>query len=204
MDALLSALFTAIVSSSVASLVIGSLLAKRTETVKQQVLAEFQRLQESLRSQRTWQERSVAELLAPVVMQLGRTKRAFGRWKAKNVYLESKVIRDGNLAIRDALLGKPHLIPTALVEHAHRLVEHYDRWLEEFGLPFSARSRGAVRVDVQEDVDRAVRVKRRDGVLRFRHARAYVSRSTSRRRAPVFLVVDGRDGRGFSPPPRER
>jgi hypothetical protein len=42
------------------------------------------------------------------------------------------VIREGNLAIRDLLLQKGHLIPPELLEDAGLLVEHYDRWLEEY------------------------------------------------------------------------
>jgi hypothetical protein len=42
------------------------------------------------------------------------------------------VVRTGNLAIRDLLLAKPHLIPPDLRDHANTLVVHYDVWLEEF------------------------------------------------------------------------
>ena len=43
-----------------------------------------------------------------------------------------EVIREGNLAIRDLLLTKGYLIPPELLNDAGMLVEHYDRWLEEF------------------------------------------------------------------------
>ena len=65
-------------------------------------------------------------------MQFDRTRRAFGRWTSKNLFLESKIIREGNLIIRDLLLTKGNLIPPQLLEDAGKLVEHYDRWLEEF------------------------------------------------------------------------
>jgi hypothetical protein len=74
----------------------------------------------------------LSELLAPMVIQLERTKSAFNRWISKNLYLEAKIIRDGNLIIRDLLLRKAHLIPGDLRLDANRLVEHYDVWLEEF------------------------------------------------------------------------
>lgn len=74
----------------------------------------------------------MTELLGPVAIQLDRTQRAFQRWQAHNVFLESKVIREGNLAIRDLLLLKPHLMPPDLLTDAGLLIEHYDRWLEEF------------------------------------------------------------------------
>jgi hypothetical protein len=73
-------------------------------------------------------------------MQLDRTRRALDRYTAKNTYLEAKVLRDGNLAIRDLLLKVPHLIPPNLLEDASRLVEHYDRWLEEYERVRSAES----------------------------------------------------------------
>ena len=65
-------------------------------------------------------------------MQLKRTKRAFNRWNSKNLYLEAKIVREGNETIRDLILSKGHLIPPELMEHAEKLVEHFDRWLEEF------------------------------------------------------------------------
>ena len=65
-------------------------------------------------------------------MQFERTRRAFDRWSGKNLYLEARIIREGNLAFRDLLLAKGHLIPPHLMADAALLVEHYDRWLEEF------------------------------------------------------------------------
>jgi hypothetical protein len=82
--------------------------------------------------QRSWKERAVSDLLAPLYMQFDRTSRAYQRYKESRTFLEAKVIRDGNLAIRDLLLAKPHLIPPSLLDDAARLIEHYDRWFEEF------------------------------------------------------------------------
>jgi hypothetical protein len=48
------------------------------------------------------------------------------------VFLEANVIKKGNETIRDLLLTKPYLIPIDLLEDAGRLIQHYDRWLEEF------------------------------------------------------------------------
>lgn len=83
-------------------------------------------------SQRAWKESSVSELLGPIYLQLSRTRRAFDRWRGENLYLEASVVRAGNVAVRDLLLSKPHLIPPELREHASALVVHYDVWLEEF------------------------------------------------------------------------
>ena len=96
------------------------------------------------RSNRAWKEQAVAKLLGPVFIQLDRTARAFKRWKDRNLFLESEVIRKGNLAIRDLLLSNPHLIPPELLEDASVLIEHYDRWLEEY-----EKKRGTDRPDLE-------------------------------------------------------
>jgi len=106
-----------LLSGSVMAGLISVVLARRTDI---------------FRSQRTWKERSVSDLLAPIHMQLERTHRAFARYEAKNTFLEAKVLKDGNLTIRDLLLKNGNLIPPHLLEDASRLVEHYDRWLEEY------------------------------------------------------------------------
>lgn len=90
------------------------------------------RLEMRVKSQYSWKEQSVTELLAPLNMQFDRTERAFNRWHDKNLYLEMKVVKAGNETIRDLLLGKGHLIPPELREDAGRLIEHYDVWLEKF------------------------------------------------------------------------
>jgi hypothetical protein len=90
------------------------------------------RTAEEIRSQRSWKEHSVAELLGPLNIQFDRTKRAFERWEKQNLYLEAKVVKVGNETIRDLLLSKGHLIPPELLDDAGKLVEHYDVWLEIF------------------------------------------------------------------------
>jgi len=72
------------------------------------------------------------ELLTPLVIQLKRTQNAFHRWTSQNLFLESEIIRKGNLAARDLLIDKAHLIPPDLVSDAHALIYHYDRWLEKY------------------------------------------------------------------------
>ena len=111
----------AVISAGVVSTVIG-ILFKGFVT----------RIETEIKSHRIWKEKSVAELLGPVNMQLDRTKRAFERWSKKNLYLEAKVVRAGNEIIRNLLLEKGHLIPPELLEDAGKLVEHYDVWLEKF------------------------------------------------------------------------
>jgi hypothetical protein len=73
-----------------------------------------------------------SELLAPMVMHLERTRRAFERWNSRNLYLEASIIREGNVAVRDLLIEKADLIPPDLIEDAKKLIVHYDAWLEKF------------------------------------------------------------------------
>lgn len=73
-----------------------------------------------------------SELLTPMMIQLQRTRDAFYRWTDKNLFLESEIVRKGNQAVRDLLIGKAHLIPSDLVSDAQALIAHYDRWLEKY------------------------------------------------------------------------
>lgn len=114
-------LAAALISGAVASTVVGVIFTGYVTHVEEEV-----------RSQRAWKERSVAELLGPMNIQFDRTKRAFDRWTEKNLYIEVKVIKVGNETIRDRLLTKGHLIPPELFEDAGKLIEHYDVWLELF------------------------------------------------------------------------
>lgn len=132
MSTLLDALLAALFSGSFLSATLGFLFYRRTKAIEARVSEEMQQGLAVFQSRRSWREQSLAGLLGPMFMQLDRTERAFARWKTKNLYIESKIIREGNLAIRDLLLQKGHLIPPHLLPDASALVEHYDRWLEEF------------------------------------------------------------------------
>ncbi len=90
------------------------------------------KVETEIKSNRSWKEKSVSELLAPLNMQFDRTHRAFHRWNSQNLFLEAKVVGEGNRIIRDLLLHKGHLIPPELLEEAGKLIEHYDVWLEKF------------------------------------------------------------------------
>ena len=132
MDNFFNLLLAGLLSGSVVSGIITLLFNRRTTRIKEEIRIEFERGLQVFRSSREWKEQSVSELLGPMYMQFERTKRAFDRWKDKNLYLEGEIIRKGNTEIRDLLLKKAHLIPPELLNHAGTLVEHYDLWLEEF------------------------------------------------------------------------
>jgi hypothetical protein len=143
MSMLSTALLSAILSGTVLATILGVLFQRRAATIQAAIKMEFDAMAATAGTQRVWRERAVAELLGPVFMQLDRTERAFRRWSAHNAFIEAKVIREGNLVIRDLLLAKPHLVPPDLLTAAGALVEHYDRWLEEFD-----RVRSAERPDL--------------------------------------------------------
>lgn len=65
-------------------------------------------------------------------MYLERTKRAAKRWQSANFYLEAKILKETNVAVRYLLLAKGHLIPPDLRDDAARLIEHYDYWIEKY------------------------------------------------------------------------
>jgi hypothetical protein len=132
MDNFLGSLLAGVVSGSVISTLLGVFLHRRAKSIEAEIKSQYDRSLAIFQSTRSWKERAVSELLGPIFIQFDRTERAFDRWQSKNLFLEAKVIMEGNLAIRDVLLMKSHLIPPALREDAGKLVEHYDRWLEEF------------------------------------------------------------------------
>ncbi len=121
-----------LVGSSIATAGLGALFLRRNKRVEAEITARFSEALKVFESTRAWKQQVLFELLGPMVMQFERTKRAFDRWDKKDLYLEAKVVREGNLIIRDLLLGKGHLIPPPLMADATSLIEHYDAWLEEF------------------------------------------------------------------------
>ncbi|HUI79203.1 MAG TPA: hypothetical protein VLY24_14860 [Bryobacteraceae bacterium] len=121
-----------LVGSSLATAVLGALFLRRNKTVEAAIKAQFDESFKVFESKRSWKQQALFELLGPLQMQFERTKRAFDRWDHKNLYLEGKVVREGNQTIHDLLLTKGHLIPPHLMLDACKLVEHYDAWLEAF------------------------------------------------------------------------
>jgi len=121
-----------LLGSSIATAILGALFLRWNKTVESKIKSHFDQQFSVFQSTRAWKQQALAELFGPLVMNFDRTKAAFDRWDRKNLYLEGQVVRQGNQTIRDILLSKGHLIPPQLVEHATRLVVHYDVWMEEF------------------------------------------------------------------------
>jgi len=132
MSAFFDATLGGLIGSSITGAVVGALFLRRNKTLESTIQARFNEAYKIFESTRSWKEQALSELFGPLVMQLERTGRAFKRWKTKNLHLEEEVIRRGNLAVRDLLLAKGHLIPPTLMNDATLLVEHYDAWLEAY------------------------------------------------------------------------
>lgn len=132
MAQLLDVVIGSFLGSSVVTALLGVLFLRRNKTIETQIEAQFNQGLKVFESTRSWKEQALAELFGPLQMQLERTKHAFERWDNKNLHLEAEVIQKGNIAIRDLLLAKGHLIPAQLMAHAIALIEHYDAWIEAY------------------------------------------------------------------------
>lgn len=121
-----------LLTGAVFAAMLGGFFQIRLAHTADQLRSQHEKEMALFTSQRSWEEQAVSNLLGPMYIQFDRTRRAFRRYTARNSYLEAQVLKEGNVAIRDLLLTHPHLIPPELLSHAGQLVEHYDRWLEEF------------------------------------------------------------------------
>lgn len=124
---------TVLVSSGIAASAVSVLTLRKTRKIEESVRAESERSLQEFRSTRDAKERMLTELIGPICMHLHRTKRAFGRYKDSNAYLEAEVLYKGNAHARDLILQKGYMLDARLLDHAIRLLEHYDAWLEEYG-----------------------------------------------------------------------
>jgi hypothetical protein len=129
-------------SGGVIAAVLAVVFHQRTKSIEQRLRVEAEERISVYRSTREWKQSVLSQVLGPSIMHFDRTRRAFGRWKDKQLFLEIEVIGTSNRFVRDLLLAHGHLIPTELLENAGALVEHYDVWLEEFD-----RKRGAENPD---------------------------------------------------------
>lgn len=132
MPDLLSLAITGLLSSSVGAVIVGAIFVRHNKMIEAEIQEKFARALKVFESERTWKQQALFELFGPLQMQFDRTHNAFKRWTKKNLYLEGKVVREGNETIRNLLLSKGHLIPPDLMKEACSLVEHYDAWLEKY------------------------------------------------------------------------
>jgi hypothetical protein len=123
-----SALIAGLLSGSVIATVLGLMTQRRSIMLESQIQDSFRRLVETRESQ--WA--LLQQVLGPVCAHLQRTELAFARWKEQNLFLEQQIIAESNREVRRILLEKYHLLTPHLRVPAMQLVQHYDRWFEEF------------------------------------------------------------------------
>jgi len=123
---------TTLISSGIAATFISRMMLKGSKQVEEEIRESSEKSIHTFESTRIAKEQMLHELIGPVVMHLFRTKRAFNRYKGEDGYLEAEVLYKGNKSIRDMLLQKGYLLDASMLEHAIKLIEHYDVWLEEY------------------------------------------------------------------------
>ncbi len=117
---------------AIVTALINLLFKSKLERITTDIKNQSEKISTIFRSQYTWREQSLSELLGPINMLLNRTDGAFRRLTANNKFVEAKILKESNEKIRDLLLQKSHLLPSELTDDANKLVVHYDRYLEEF------------------------------------------------------------------------
>ena len=127
-DSFQDALLAAVLSGGVIATVLGLVTHRRSLQQASEIEDQFRRLVETRESR--WA--LLQEVLGPVNAHLARTRLAFGRWREQNLFLEQQIIYESNAEIRTILLAKYHLLTPELRPHAMELVQHFDRWFEEF------------------------------------------------------------------------
>ena len=81
---------------------------------------------------REWKQASLEKVVAPVVMNLNRTKIANERYIKSHKFGFAAILYESNKTVRDILLANGHLIPNELVKPASCLVAHYDIWIKRY------------------------------------------------------------------------
>lgn len=111
--------------------VIGFFILKREEILKKKIEEEFKKRDMFFNTRFNYKLRALEELLAPVKLQLIRSKIAVRKYDAGNEYRE-KIIKECNETIRKILLEKGHLIPPDLMPFTEKFISHYDQWLQAY------------------------------------------------------------------------
>jgi len=111
--------------------VIGYFFNKREERMKKTIEEEFNKRNTFFDVRFNFKLRALEELLAPIKLQLIRSKITLKGYDANNEYRE-KILKECNETIRRLLLEKGHLVPADLIPSAEMLISHYDEWLQAY------------------------------------------------------------------------
>ncbi|MEC5164618.1 hypothetical protein RCH18_000337 [Flavobacterium sp. PL11] len=110
---------------------LGYLFTKREERMKKTIEEEFAKRATFFDARFNFKLRSLEELLAPIRLQLIRSKLTLLKYDANNEYRE-KILKECNETILGLLLEKGFLLPIELIPHAEEFIKHYDNWLQEY------------------------------------------------------------------------
>lgn len=110
---------------------LGYLFTKREERMKKTIEEEFAKRATFFDARFNFKLRSLEELLAPIKLQLIRSKLTLLKYDANNEYRE-KILKECNEKILGLLLEKGFLLPIELIPHAEEFIKHYDNWLQEY------------------------------------------------------------------------
>lgn len=111
--------------------ILGFFFSKREERMKKTIEEEFTKRDKFFDVRFNFKLRALEELLAPIKIQLIRSKITLQGYDANNEYRE-KILKECNEAIRSLLLEKGHLIPADLIPYAEKFISHYDEWLQAY------------------------------------------------------------------------
>ncbi len=111
--------------------ILGYFFLKREERIKRTIEVEFKKRDKFFDARFSFKLRALEELLAPIKLQLIRSKITLKGYDTNNEYRE-KILKECNETIRILLLEKDHLIPGDLMSSAEEFISHYDEWLQAY------------------------------------------------------------------------
>lgn len=111
--------------------ILGYFFRQKEERMKKTIEEEFRKRDKFFDVRFNFKLKALEELLAPIKLQLIRSKITLRGYDANNHYRE-KILKECNETIRSLLLDKGHLIPADLIPFAEKFISHYDEWLQAY------------------------------------------------------------------------
>jgi len=131
METITESIIKIIIETVLISGILGFFFMQREERMKKTIEEEFKKRDKFFDARFNFKLRALEELLAPIKLQLIRSKITLEGYDANNEYRE-KILKECNETIRSLLLGKGHLIPVKLMPFAEKFISHYDEWLQAY------------------------------------------------------------------------
>jgi hypothetical protein len=131
MQTYLELILKPLIEAVLVSGILGYFFLKRDEKIKKTIEEEFKKRDVFFNAQFNFKLRALEELLAPIKLQMIRSKIAFKNYELHDAYRE-KILKECNEVIRGLILEKGFLIPSDLLTYAEKLISHYDDWLQAY------------------------------------------------------------------------